>query len=125
MTISDDVTTKLDPRLGKMESDIKGIKDTLEKISANQIHYIKPLDTFWVDNLEAKMGGTMDVGATLTASKLEWMKVYFKKNGLDWNCLKIGKYGQQFWFGDGGSMPTKMTVVIPVSLTDVNGEVKD
>ena len=108
-----------------MESDIKVIKETLEKISANQIHCIKPLDTYWVDNPEAKMGGTMEVGAVLTASGLEWMKAYVKKNGLDWNCLKIGKSGQSFRFGDGGSMPTEMTVVIPVSLTDVNGEVKD
>ena len=53
------------------------------------------------------------------------MKAYVKNNGLDWNCLKIGKSGQKFWFGDGSSMPTTMTVVIPVSLTNLNGEVKD
>ena len=131
-TISDDVATKLGPKLGKMEDDIRkntatlsAIKEAVDKICANQIHYIEPLDIYWVDNPGAKMGGIMDVGAVLTASGLEWMEVYVKKNGLDWNNLRVGKSGQRFRFGDGSSMPTEMTVVIPVSLTDVNGEMKE
>ena len=92
-TISDDVATKLEPKLKKMEDDIKKIKEAVDKISANQTHFIRPLDTYWVDNPKAKMGGTMDVGAVLTASGLKWMKAYVKKNGLDWNNLRIGKSG--------------------------------
>ena len=113
-TISDDVATKLEPKLKKMEDDIKKIKEAVDKISANQTHFIRPLATYWVDNPEAKMGGTMDVGAVLTASGLKWMIAYIKKNGLDWNQLKVGKSGQRFRFGDGHTMPTEMTVVIPV-----------
>ena len=82
-TISDDVATKLEPKLKKMEDDIKKIKEAVDKISANQVHYIDPLDIYWVDNPEAKMGSTMDMGAVLTASGLEWMKAYVKNNGLD------------------------------------------
>ena len=55
-TISDDVATKLEPKLKKMEEDIKKIKEAVDKISANQTNFIRPLDTYWVDNPEAKMG---------------------------------------------------------------------
>ena len=57
------------PRLEKMDGDIKAIKEAMEKISANQIQYINPLNTYWTNTQEAKMGGTMDVGAVFKACR--------------------------------------------------------
>ena len=87
MTISEDVSNKLDPKLEKIEKNLnermQKLDEKLDRLIANQTHFIKAVDTFWIGNPKNKMCGTLDGGAIFTVSGMQW--IWPTSRGIGWN----------------------------------------
>jgi len=92
-------------------------KDVIRKNNFIQLREVEP----WYRQQGEKMGGLLDVGTPLALAGEDWVKDYMGENSLEWDDMKVGKSDETFQFGHGRVWPTTRTLLLPVSITDKQG----